>query len=65
MYKELAIKFYTGHKDYSKALAAGVAIDNALKKEYTKGGATKCHFMMDNFLKYFSFEKLPKRNETL
>lgn len=42
----------------AKAIAAGVAIDNALKLEYTNGGTTKQHFMMGNYLKYFSYEAL-------
>jgi len=59
-YKQMAIDYYTNHKDYKKALAAGIAMDNALKKDYTTGGSTNTHFMMSNFLKYFSYEKLPK-----
>lgn len=59
MYKELAETHYVNHKDYKKALAAGIAMDNALKKDYTTGGSTNTHFMMSNFLKYFSYEKLP------
>jgi hypothetical protein len=60
MYKELAIKYYKNHKEYEKALAAGVAMDNALEKKYSIGGVTKTHFMMNNFLKYFSYERLPE-----
>ncbi len=60
MYKEMAYKYYQNHKDFNKALAAGTAMDNALKKEYSIGGTTKTHFMMDNFLKYFSYERLPE-----
>jgi hypothetical protein len=59
-YKQMAIDYYTNHKDFKKALAAGIAMDNALKKDYTTGGSTNTHFMMSNFLKYFSYEKLPK-----
>jgi hypothetical protein len=61
MYKQMAIEYYSNHKDFKKAYSAGEAMDNALKKEYTNGGTTKTHFMMDNFLKYFSYEKLPKK----
>lgn len=50
-----------------KAIAAGIAIDNALKKEYSKGnenghgaGITHSHFMTDNWVKYFSYEALGK-----
>ncbi len=60
MYREQAEKHYKGHKNYKKALAAGIAMDNALKLEYTKGGHTNTHFMLNNYLKYFSYEKLPK-----
>lgn len=60
MYKELAEQYYANHKDYNKALAAGIAMDNALKKDYTIGGSTNTHFMMSNFLKYFSYERLPE-----
>jgi hypothetical protein len=40
-----------------KATAAGKAMDNALKVSYSKGGTTKCHFMITNYLKYFDYEK--------
>lgn len=43
-----------------KAMAAGRAMDNALKLEYGKGGGTKSHFMISNWLKYFSPEALGK-----
>jgi hypothetical protein len=60
-YEAMARKHYAGHRLLNKAIAAGVAMDNAIKKTYSKGGTTNCHFMMDNFLKYFSDEKLPIR----
>lgn len=60
MYKEMANKYYKNHKEFNKALAAGIAMDNALKKEYSVGGTTRTHFMMDNFLKYFTYERLPE-----
>jgi len=60
IYKSMAIKYYNNHKDFKKALAAGTAMDNALTKEYSKGGHSNCHFMYDNFEKYFCFEKLSK-----
>jgi hypothetical protein len=41
-----------------KAIAAGKAMDNALKLEYTKGGTTNCHFMMTNWLAYFDYDVL-------
>lgn len=59
MYKELAEKHYCNHKNYKKALAAGIAMDNALKLNYTKGGHTNTHFMIENYLKYFTYDKLP------
>ena len=62
-YKEMAETYYSGHKEYPKAKAAGTAMDNALKKEYSKGGTTNTHFMMDNFLKYFSWERLPENRK--
>lgn len=50
-----------------KAMAAGRAMDNALKKEYSAGndfghgaGRTDCHFMTSNWIKYFSYEALGK-----
>ncbi len=58
MYKKLAEKYYQNHKHFKKAIAAGVAMDNALKKEYSISGATNTHFMMGNYLKYFTYEKL-------
>lgn len=58
MYKEMALKYYANSPKLDKALAAGTAMDNALIKEYGVGGGTKTHFMMDNFLKYFDYEKL-------
>ena len=59
MYKEKALEYYKGHPKFDKAFAAGTAMDNALKKEYGPEGTTKTHFMMDNFLKYFEYSKLP------
>jgi hypothetical protein len=58
MYKEMAEFYYKNHKDFKKALAAGIAMDNALKLKRSPGGVTKCHFMIENYLKYFSYEKL-------
>jgi len=63
MYKEMAEKYYKNHNEYSKAIAAGTAMDNALKKEYSIGGVTNTHFMMGNFLKYFSYERLPENRK--
>ncbi len=59
-YEEQANKAYAKdtYEKLSKAVAAGKAIDNALKTEYSKGGITKSHFMIDNWLKYFSYEAL-------
>lgn len=59
-YEQMAKLHYSNHKDYKKALAAGIALDNSLKKDYTVGGSTNTHFMMSNFLKYFSYERLPE-----
>lgn len=58
MFENLAIKYYQGRSAFNKALAAGIAIDNLLKLDYSKGGATKTYFMMNNYLKYFTYEKL-------
>ncbi len=66
-YKDMAIKAYANddeNKRY-KAVSAGTAIDNALKLNYGLGGTTRCHFMMDNYLKYFSYEALGHRNKLL
>ncbi len=63
MYKELAEKYYKGKSNFRKALSAGIALDNALKLDYTKGGSTNCHFMIDNYLKYFTYEKLNYENK--
>lgn len=57
MYESLANKYYANDPRLRKAIAAGRAMDNALKKEYGPEGATRCHFMMDNYLAYF--DKLP------
>lgn len=62
MYKELAIKYYKCRSAYNKALAAGIAIDNSLELDYSKGGTTKTYFMMNNYLKYFTYEKLYNKN---
>lgn len=65
MYQQLAIKYYSNHKDLHKAIAAGKAIDNALKLDYSKSGVTNCHFMMSNYLKYFDYDKLKQlQNDT-
>ena len=59
-FHEQAIKAYSQDPEekQKKAIAAGKAIDNALKVEYSKGGITKSHFMLSNYLKYFSYEAL-------
>jgi hypothetical protein len=59
-YEEQAKKAYANDPEEraNKAIAAGRAIDNALELEYTKGGTTNSHFMMSNYLKYFSYEAL-------
>lgn len=58
MYKEKAIKYYSGHGKFNKAYAAATAMDNSLNKEYGSEGSTNTRFMMDNYLKYFSCESL-------
>ena len=60
MYKAMANKYYAGQKDFNKAFAAGTAMDNALKKDYGVGGGTDTHFMLSNYLKYFTYERLPE-----
>ena len=62
-YEQMAETYYNGHPEYKKALAAGIATDNAMKKEYGVGGGTNTHFMMTNFLKYFSYERLPENRK--
>ena len=61
MYKNLANKYYKKHNLYKKAMAAATALDNALDLNYTKGGTTNSHFMLDNFLKYFDYEVLKNK----
>ena len=48
-----------------KAISAGKQLDNSLKKEYGKEGATDCHFRMDQYIKYFSYESLGLRNNLI
>lgn len=60
IYVDLAERHYKDHKNYKKALAAATAMDNALTLKYTKDGHTNTHFMLDNYLKYFDYNKLPK-----
>lgn len=60
MYKEQAEKYYSNHELYAKAMAAATALDNSLNLDYSKGGISNCHFMMNNYLKYFSYEALTK-----
>ena len=62
-FKQQAETFYKGHREKAKAIAAGTAIDNALKLDYTKGGVTHTHFMIDNYLKYFTYERLPQNRK--
>jgi len=59
-YKEKAETLYQNSLDKlrNKAIAAGKAMDNAMKLEYSVGGTTNCHFMIDNYLKYFDYEKI-------
>jgi hypothetical protein len=63
MYEELARKAYAndGDKKRNKAIAAGRAIDNGLKKEYSKGGTTHCRFDAVQYEAFFSEEKLGHR----
>jgi len=42
----------------NKAIAAGRAIDNALKDNRKKSGETNCYFKADVYLKYFSWDAL-------
>lgn len=62
MYKELANNYYKNHNLYNKALSAAIAMDNALKINNTKGGTTSTHFMITNYLAYFDYEVLKRRN---
>lgn len=62
MYENLAKKYYKNHSKYKKALSAGIAMDNALKLHYTKGGHSNCFFMMSNYLKYFDYQALKNNN---
>lgn len=48
-YEEQARKYYANSPKLKKVIDAGIAMDNALKKD-------KPHFMMGNFLKYFDYE---------
>ena len=59
-YQQTASKAYArdSEEKYKKAVAAGIAIDNALVTEYGPEGKTKSHFMTSNWLKYFSYEAL-------
>ncbi len=57
-YEQKAKLLYASSDKLNKAIAAGKAMDNAMKLEYTPGGATKCHFMIDNYLKYFDYDKI-------
>lgn len=59
MFESLAIKHYSTDPRLRKAIAAGRAMDNAMKLAYGPGGTTRCHFMMDNYLKYF--DRLPTK----
>jgi hypothetical protein len=67
MYQELAVKAYAQDtpKKRAKAIAAGVAMDNALKLEYTAGGTTHCRFLSDQYEAYFSPEALAHRNKLI
>jgi len=57
-YIDQTIKYYKGSPKLKKAIAAGTLIDNRLKLEYSNSGTTDCHFDMQNYLKYFSYEAL-------
>jgi hypothetical protein len=66
-YEDIAKKAYDNDKPevLKKAIAAGKAIDNALKLEYTKGGTTNSHFMMQNYLAYFDYQAMGKERSKL
>jgi len=57
-YQLQAIEFYTGHDKFNKAIAAAKQLDNSLVKKYGSEGSTDCHFRIDQYLKYFSYEAL-------
>ena len=62
-YEQLAKELY---KDAStdklhKAISAGKQMDNSLKKEYGSEGSTDCHFRIDQYLKYFSYEAIKSK----
>ena len=57
-YELQARKYYANNPRLDKAIAAGKQMDNSLKKEYGKEGSTDCHFRMNQYLKYFSYEAL-------
>ncbi len=67
-YEQMAIKAYRNDTEEKrhKAIAAGKAIDNACELEHaTESGVTRCHFMLSNWLKYFSSEALGDRVKLL
>lgn len=58
IWERKATIIYKGHRWEDKAVAAGRAMDNALKKEYTKGGTTNCKFLTVQWLKFFDWNVL-------
>ena len=57
-YQNLALQLYANADENkrNKAIAAGKQLDNSLVKEYGPEGATDCHFRVEQYLKYFSYE---------
>lgn len=60
-YQQMATEVYKDSPLLSKALSAGKQLDDSLKKEYGSEGATKCHFRMDQYLKYFDYEAIKNK----
>lgn len=62
-YQNIVDEFYRDEDCYYKALASAKNLENSLKVKYNKDGSTNCHFRMNEYLKYFSFEALIKKSK--
>ena len=62
-YQNIVDEFYRDEDCYYKALASAKNLENSMKVKYNKDGSTNCHFRMNEYLKYFSFDALNKKSK--
>ena len=62
-YQNIVDEFYRDEDCYHKALSSAKNLENSMNVKYSKDGSTNCHFRMNEYSKYFSFEALIKKSK--